>query len=182
MNVTAILTRMAAGDESASAELWETVYRELRAIAEAAMRSERREHTLQPTAVVNEAFLRLAGKNYVWQDRAHFLAFASHIIRRILVDYARVKNTAKRGADWRRVVLEDLAFDPGANIDLLALDEALRKLAGLHERQARIVELRCFAGLTGEEIAHILKIDRSTVTQDWAMAKAWLSAELSGDQ
>lgn len=177
------LQRLSDGDQSATAILWDTVYSELYQVAKVAMQSERREHTLQPTAIVNEVFLRLVGDKHVWQDRAHFLAFASHVIRRILVDHARKRDVAKRGGGWSRVELEDRAIDEQVfgDVDILALEEALKKLIVLHERQAKIVEMRFFAGMSGVEIAEVLKVDRSTVTQDWAMAKAWLSAELSAE-
>jgi RNA polymerase sigma-70 factor (ECF subfamily) len=155
------------------------VYDELRALAESYLQRERPDHTLQATALVHEAYIRLIKQEDVdWQNRAHFFAVAAQAIRRILVDHARGHQSAKRGGDRKRVHLDqDLAL-PGPDLELLALDEALGELAHLHERQARIVELRFFGGLSLKEIAEYLGLSSRTVDGDWHMARAWLRGKL----
>lgn len=156
------------------------VHGELRRIARGCLRQERPDHTLQATALVNEAFLRLVDVRQVsWRDRAHFLAMAARLMRRILVDFARTRHAAKRGGDAVRVSLAEahgLADRPGH--DLVALDEALSALAVRDARKARVVELRFFAGLSVEETALVLEVSRDTVLRDWRLARAWLTREL----
>ena len=157
------------------------VYHELRKRAAAYLRHEREGHTLQPTALVHEAYLRLVDQREVlWQNRAHFFGVAAQAMRRILVDHARGRKRVKRGGDDQRITLTDavLMGEP-RSVDLLDLDAALERLAVLDPRQCRIVELRYFAGLSVEETAETLDISPATVKREWTMAKAWLSAELN---
>ena len=160
------------------------IYSTLREMAAAFMRDERENHTLQPTALVHEAYLRLAGdENLEAEDRSRFLGIAAGAMRRALVDHARTKRARKRGSDWRRVTLdENLAGAADRTADILALDAALGRLEARHPRMCRVVELRFFAGLRGDEIAEVLGVSPRTVTEDWAVAKAWLGRELrAGD-
>jgi RNA polymerase sigma factor (TIGR02999 family) len=157
----------------------EEVYAELRRIAAAYLRRERPGQTLQPTALVNEAYLRLAGQHPRFQNRAHFCAIAANAMRQILVERARARNAQKRGGGAARVTLEDgMAVAPQGTVDLAALDEALVRLAAIDPQQARIVELRFFGGLTVEEAAGALGISPATVKRHWAVARAWLAREL----
>ena len=181
---TAILDALNKGDSSAANRLLPLVYDELRALASHWMRRERGDHTLQPTALVHEAYLRLIDQtNADWKSRAHFIAVAAQTIHHVLVDHARKVNADKRGGGRHRTSLhDDMKADVGRNdVDLLALEEALEKLQSLHPRQARVVELRFFGGLSIEETAHVLGVVRSTVADDWAIARAWLSRELGSD-
>ena len=179
-DVTNILKRASDGDESAVNRLLPLVYDELRALAESYLQHERPDHTLQATALVHEAYVRLIKQEEVeWQNRAHFFAVAAQAIRRILVDHARAHEREKRGGGRRRVGLdESVAAAPGRDLDLLALDEALEKLTRLSERQARIVELRFFGGLSLNEVAAFLGVSPRTVDGDWSMARAWLRRAL----
>ncbi len=179
---TKVLQELERGDSSAASRLFPLVYDELRALAAAQMRRERPDHTLQPTALVHEAFLRLIEQTNVdWKNRAHFFAVAAQAIRRILIDHARKHNAQKRGGDFARVPLEDAAPENrGRTLDLVALDDALERLAERSSRQAQIVEMRYFGGLTGEEVAHVLGVSRTTVADEWAIARAWLLKELGG--
>ncbi len=159
------------------------MYDELRRRAGAYLRSERAGHTLQPTALVHEAYLKLVGGETVaWKDRAHFFGVAARAMRQVLVDHARARNTAKRGEGQVLVALEAAgeATTPPRNLDLLDLDRALSKLAVLDERQSRLVELRLFAGLTIEESAEVLEISHATVSREWKHAEAWLQREMAG--
>jgi RNA polymerase sigma factor (TIGR02999 family) len=179
--VTLLLDELSAGRREALDELLPLVYHDLRRLAARALRRERRGHTLQATALAHEAYLRLVDQRAArWQNRAHFLAVAAQAMRRILVDHARRQGRAKRGGDRERVPVEDaaLASEPRA-VDLLALDEALGRLAALDARQARIVELRFFGGLSVEETAEVLGTSPGTVARDWTHAKAWLHDALS---
>jgi RNA polymerase sigma factor (TIGR02999 family) len=175
---TSILRDLAGGDATAASRLFPLVYDDLRAIAGNLMRRERHGHTLQPTAVVHEAFLRLAGSADIsWESRAHFLNIAARAMRQLLVDHARAREAAKRGGDVPRITLDsalDLASGGGPDVDVLALHEALERLAAEHERPARVVEMRFFGGLTAEEAAHVLGVSVPTVNDDWALARAWL--------
>jgi RNA polymerase sigma factor (TIGR02999 family) len=180
-DATQILEAINRGDSRAARELLPLVYDELRAIAARRMREERVGHTLQPTALVHEAFLRLVDQSrFDWKGRAHFLGVAANTIRLILVDHARRTNADKRGGERGRTPLHDglASEDPRSEVDLLALEDALEKLARLHPRQARVVELRYFGGLSLEETALVLDCAQSTVAADWALAKAWLAREL----
>ena len=181
-DITRILRQASDGDDSAINRLMPLVYAELRALAENCLRRERPDHTLQATALVHEAYVRLIRQEDVeWQSRAHFFAVAAQAIRRILVDHARTRQRAKRGGDRQRVRLEEgLVLVNDRDLDLLALDEAMGKLADLHQRQARIVELRFFGGLRLKEVAEVLGISPRTVDGDWSMARAWLRRELNG--
>jgi RNA polymerase sigma-70 factor, ECF subfamily len=179
-DITRILVRASQGDESAVNHLLPLVYDELRALAENYLRCERPDLTLQATALVHEAYLRLIKQEEVqWQNRAHFFAVAAQAIRRILVDHARGHARQKRGGDRERVRLdEEVAVLPERDVDLVALDEALVKLAELHPRQAQIVELRFFGGLSLRDVAEVLKVSPRTVDGDWSMARAWLRRAL----
>ena len=179
---TQILEELNRGDPSAAGRLLPLVYEELKALAAASLRRERPDHTLQPTALVHEAYLRLVDHGKAdWQGRAHFFAVAATTIRNILIDHARKAKAEKRGGGWERTVLhEDLRAGQRSDVDLLDLDEALAKLATLHPRQAKVVELRFFGGLSIEETSHVLDVARSTVADDWSLARAWLSRELAG--
>lgn len=183
--VTRFLPAIRAGDSLASEQLVERVYRELRDLAAQHLRRERMDHTLQPTALVHEAWLRLAGEDCSdWENRDQFLGVASLGMRRVLVDHARARGRDKRGGGAQREQLKtNFAesqgdFDPG--VDLLALDAALDELAGHNERAAKVVELRFFGGLSEEEAATTLGISRSTVTLDWRLARAWLGVRIEG--
>ncbi|MGB0714997.1 MAG: sigma-70 family RNA polymerase sigma factor [Phycisphaerae bacterium] len=174
---TQLLQRAAAGDKDAASELLPHVYEELRARAGYMMRQERVNHTLQATAIVHEAYLRLVDQDKIdWQGRQHFVAMATTMIRRVLVDHARSKNRLKRGGDASPVQLEgDLVMDDASQaVDIIQLDELLESLADLDERQARIVELRFFGGLSVEHTAELLDVSERTVKSDWRAAKAWL--------
>lgn len=178
-DVTRILEAIGEGDEAARDELFVRVYHELRELAGGFMARERVGHTLQPTAVVNEAYLRLLGGRVPkWENRAHFFGAAAQAMRRILVDHARQRMSLKRGGDQERVELEDVA---GGEVDLeelLSLDAALSELARRDARMVKIVELRYFAGLSVEETAEALGISVRSVHRDWAAARAWLRREL----
>jgi RNA polymerase sigma factor (TIGR02999 family) len=182
-SVTALLTSWTRGDVTALDQLVPLVYEELRRIAARQLRGERVNHTLQPTALVHEVYLRLIDQRQVdWQDRAHFLGVAAHTMRRVLVDHARRHGARKRGDGVQRVSIEDakeLAAAP--DVPLLALDHVLDRLQGVDPDLARIVELRAFGGLTIEEAAHVLKVSPSTAKRDWRTAKAWLNRELGAD-
>ncbi len=182
-----LIERSQAGDEGAAEELMPVVYDELRRIAGAYMKRERPGQTIQPTALVYEAYLRLLkDKKQDWRGRTHFLAIAARSMRQILVERARAKQTEKRGGGRDRITLDESTFTeatsgtPGGEgaYDLLAVDEALTRLAGLDDQQARVVELRFFGGLTIEETAATLDISTATVKRDWTMAKAWLRREI----
>ena len=173
--VTALLRAWSAGDEGARDELLPLIYDELRRRAAAHIRRERREHTLQPTALVHEAYLRLVEQKVEWQNRSHFFGLASEMMRRILVDHARNRKTGKRAGGAIRVELDEtVAISEERDIDLVLLDQALTDLSRLDPRHARIVELRFFGGLNVEETAAVLGISRATVKRDWSMARAWL--------
>ena len=181
--VTRLLLAWNDGDESALDKLVPLVYEELRRLARRRMRLERPEHTLQTTALINEAFLRLVDvRNVHWQNRAHFFALCARLMRRILVDYARTRHYAKRGGGAQPISLnESLVVSPQLPTDLVAVDDALRALAEVDARKAQVVELRFFGGLTAEETAEVLKVSPETVKRDWKLAKAWLLRELSRD-
>jgi len=175
-DVTQMLERMRSGDGRAPDELLPIVYDELRRLAHGYMQNERADHTLQATALVHEAYMQLVDwKNVSWQNRAHFFAAAAQMMRKVLVDHAREKNALKRGGGIRTIALDEaVSFPVRTEIDLISLDDALIELAAFDPQQARIVELRFFAGLTIEEVAEALEISDSTVKRDWQIAKAWL--------
>jgi RNA polymerase sigma factor (TIGR02999 family) len=180
-SITALLAELSAGNRDVESRLIPQVYGELRRLAAHYMRSERGNHTLQPTALVNEAYTRLVQQPQIpWQSRAHFFATASHLMRHILVDHARARRAGKRGGLQRQVTLDDALLPSSQRtMDVLILDEALENLAQFDPRQARIVELHFFGGLTFAEIALVLKVAERTVKRDWSMARAWLKGELS---
>lgn len=178
--ITALLVDWSKGDKTALDKLFPLVERELHRLAHSYMRKEKSDHTLQTTALVNEAYLRLIDqKNTHWQNRAHFFGIAAQIMRRILMNYARDRTRLKRGGDAIQVSLSEVGGVSGTKAnDLLALDEALNKLAMIDERKARVVEYRYFGGLSVDETAEVLKISAVTVMRDWNMAKAWLAREI----
>lgn len=181
-NVTALLKDWGDGDAQAFEELMPLVYNELRRRAAAYLRRERPNHTLQATALVNEAYLKLIDQRLVgWKNRGHFFAIAAQAMRRILVDHAKSRHRNKRGGSAEDLELRDTLAVPDGNdaIDIIALDEAMSRLAEMDEQQATLVELRYFVGLSLEEAADVLKISRATATREWTIAKAWLYRELT---
>lgn len=178
--VTELLADWSEGDQEALNKLIPLVYDELHKLASRYLRRERPDHTLQTTAVVHEAYLKLVNQRDAnFENRLHFFAVAAQIMRRILVDYARRHHASKRGGDLYKLSLDEaLVTSEEKGADLLALDEALERLAAIDERQSRVVELRVFAGLTLEETAQALNISPSTVRREWSMAKAWLHKEI----
>lgn len=177
--ITRLLDRCRSGDDAAHAQLTPVVYAELKALAARALRGEREGHTLQTTALVNEACLRLLGQHSIEPgNRAQFAALAAQAMRRVLVDHARRRAAAKRPSSDERVAIEEIDL-PAAERDLLGLDAALERLAVLSQRQAQVVDLKFFAGMELEEIAQALGIARPTVVRDWRMARAWLERELT---
>jgi RNA polymerase sigma factor (TIGR02999 family) len=179
--VTALLGRLSGGNPEAADALAPLIYSELHRLAVSCMRRERTGHTLQPTALVNEAYLRLVGQREVqWKSRAHFYGIAGQIMRRILLDFARKRLSAKRGgAGWKVTLDEGMVIAEDRLDDILLIDAALNRLAQLDERQSRIVELRFFAGLSFEETAAALELSTITVKRDWNSAKAWLYREIA---
>jgi len=196
--VTQLLNEWSGGRQAALGELMPLVYEELRKLAQGHLRRERAEHTLQRTALVNEAFLRLVNQQQVeWQSRSHFLALSSTLMRRILVDHARSQRAAKRGSGVKAISMDStvgvfaedgeseglrigdaLAVSEDATIDLAAIDDALTRLEKFDPRQSKLVELRFFGGLTIEDIAPVLDISEATVKREWTLARAWLRSEL----
>ncbi len=190
--VTRLLARAASGDASAEADALARVYDELRSLAASHLRHERTGHTLQPTALVHEAWLRLAAPGEDgWNDRRHFLGCAARVMRQVLVDHARGRGRIKRGGDRVKLTLDPTVTPPDGRdrdrdrpdrLDLLALDEAMTELAALDERKARLVELRFFAGLPADEAAEVLGIARSTASEEWRLARAWLGRRLQAEE
>jgi RNA polymerase sigma-70 factor (ECF subfamily) len=181
-DITAILARWRSGDAAAANELAELVYRDLHQLAAREMRRERGEHTLQTTALLHEAYLRILRPGPVeWKDRAHFFAFAAQQLRRVLVDHARRSMSEKRGGDVVKFSLldSDGGGNPAFDARLFALNEALTRLEGLDPRAVKVVELRYFAGLTETEAADVLGISVATLKRDWDFAKTWLAAQLA---
>jgi len=183
-DVTRLLLDAHEGDRQAGDRLMELVYDELRRKAVAYLRRERPGHTLQPTALVHETYLRMVDqKRVVWQNKAHFLGVAASMMRRVLMDHARGRGAAKRGGGGTRVTLDEgLAVGAPGDLDLLALDEALDELEQLEPRHRRIVELRAFGGLSVEEAAEVMDLSPATVKRDWAFARAWLARRLGSPQ
>lgn len=181
--VTGLLQAWSDGDQLALEKLMPLVYAELHRLAKRYMRREHAGHSLQTSALVNEAYLRLVDAHGLrWQNRAHFFAVSAQIMRRILVDFARARQNLKRGGGARQVTLDEgLVVSPESGADLLALDEALEKLAVLNLRQSRVVVLRYFGGLNEEEVAESLNVSTRTVRHDWSLARVWLYRELSRD-
>src|SRR6185295_18307591 len=182
-NVTQLLMGWGNGDKEALDQMVPIVYDELRRQAARYLRRERVGHTLQTTALIHEAYVRLVDqRNVQWQNRAHFFGIAAQLMRRILVDHARTKKRVKRGGSDVKVSLADATIAvKEQDLDVVALDEALTRLAEIDEQQSRVVELRFFSGLTVEETAEVMGISPATVKRDWSMAKAWLHRELSGE-
>lgn len=177
--VTKLLHSLNAGNREAVDALVPLVYAELRKLAAHYLKSEREGHTLQPTALVHEAFLRLIEQETDWQNRAHFFAMAASLMRRILVDYARGYMAEKRGGAAEKISLEDIfVFAKEKPLQVIALDESLEELAKIDPRRAQVVEMRFFAGLNNEEIAEVLGVHSNTVLRDWNLARAWLKTRL----
>jgi RNA polymerase sigma factor (TIGR02999 family) len=180
--VTQLLEKLETGNRHIDEQLFADVYPELRAIAARYFRQERKSHTLQPTALVHEVYLRLVGQKRVdWQGRAHFLAIAAQAMRQVLVDLARRHRTAKRAGNRHRVALDDnLVIQSNREVDLLALEDALTKLTKLDPCQAKMIELRFFGGLSVAEVAKVSGKSKRSVEREWTMVRAWLRRELSG--
>ena len=180
--ITLLLAEWKQGDKDAFDKLMDYVYDDLKQRASVYMKFQRPEHSLQTTGLVHEAFIKLVDKNEIeWQDRQHFLAIASKVMRRILIDYARHRNRIKRGGNNENLAFEETQYilaEKNSQVDLIHLDEALNKLSAFDERQAKIVELKYFGGLTMDEIAEILDVSKTTVKRDWDIAKAWLKQHL----
>lgn len=182
--VTALLQRLSQGERTALDRLMPVVYDELRSMARAQLRNERTGHTLNTTGLVHEAYMRLVDVESVqWQDRAHFCAVAARMMRRVLIDYARSRRRVKRGGDPVRIPLDEAVDLPAQTVEeWIDLDDALTRLEALNERQCRVVELRCFAGMTIDETAEALGTSTATVKRDWAFSRAWLNRELAPDR
>jgi RNA polymerase sigma-70 factor, ECF subfamily len=179
VQVTQLLKAMHAGDTRAAENLLPLVYAELHRLAKGYMRRERPDHTLQATALIHEAYLRLVGEDIDWNSRAHFIGLAANVMRRVLVDYARAHNAEQRGGGLQRVEMQDeLAISAEQLDEVEHLDEALKKLEKENPRQARVVELRYFGGLSVEQIGALLQIAPRSVKRDWALARIWLFREL----
>ena len=181
-DVTALLGQIRAGNQDVAGQLVPLIYDELRRIAGAQMRRERAGHTLQATALVHEAYMRLAGEQEIqWQNRAHFFAIAARVMRQVLLDYARQRRAEKRGGEGAQNVEIDVELLLGANRieEIVALDEVVTRLSELDPQQGRLVELRFFAGLNVEETAEVMGISESTVKREWRLAKAWLHRALA---
>ena len=180
--ITQLLNQWSNGDAEVLDDLMPLVYKELRRQAAGYLRRERTDHTLQPTALINEAYLKLIDqRDMKWQNRAHFFAIAAQAMRRILVDYARTRKREKRGGAAENLPLDEALtiVSQEKSVDLVALDEALNKLAEFDERQAKVVELRYFSGLSIDETAEVLDVSNVTIRRDWIMAKAWLHQEIT---
>lgn len=182
-DLTLILDRIASGNEDAIQQLVPLVYDQMRQIAASALRREANQGC-DPTELVHEAYLRLVGnENLAWKSRSHFYGACAVVIRRILVDQARARQRLKRGGEFQQVALDqEQIVDSRSSVDLIALDDSLEELSRLSPRQAKLVELRFFGGLTEEEAAEILRVSRRTVSGDWVMAKAWLRARLETNE
>ena len=181
---TEILSEITAGDAAATQRLFQLLYGDLRELAARFLQKERRGHTLQPTALVHEVFLKLVDQSRVdWKGRTHFFAVGAQAMRRVLVDHARGRRRAKRGGDRQRIVLDEhIALSPERDEDLLALEEVLTKLAEVDSRQAAIVEMRFFGGMSVAEVAEVLGVSKRTIESEWTMVRAWLRRELSRDE
>lgn len=182
--ITQLLKNWGNGDQAARDQLIPLVYEELRRMAHQHMRKERTGHTLQTSALVHEAFMRLVDQTDVqWQNRAHFFGIAAQMMRRVLVDHARGRQYAKRGGDARRVSLDEVAIvSQERAADVVALDDALNRLAAVDQRKSQVVELRFFGGLSIDETATVLAVSPGTIMRDWTLAKAWLRREMKIDQ
>ena len=181
--VTQLLKAMHDGDSTAADQLLPLVYSELHRLAQAYMRRERSDHTLQPTALINEAYLRLIGEDIDWNSRAHFIGLAAHVMRQVLVDYARQHNAERRAGGLHRVEMhDDLAISPDRLDEVASVDQALTLLAAHNSRQARVVELRYFGGLSVEQIAKVLDVSPRSVKRDWSLARIWLFRQMRPGQ
>ncbi len=178
--ITPLLVNWRQGDEKALADLLPIVYQELRKIADSYLRRERSDHTLQPTALINEAYMRLVDQSLPqWQNRAHFYGVAAQLMRQILVEHARAQLTQKRGGGAEQIELEDaLNYVPEKAAELVALDDALNSLAEFDQRKSRLIELRYFGGLSVEETAHVMNVSTATITREQRLAQAWLRQAL----
>jgi RNA polymerase sigma-70 factor (ECF subfamily) len=177
--VTQLLKAMRGGDPQAAQDLLPLVYAELHRLAKSYMRRERPDHTLQATALINEAYLRLAGEEIDWKNRAHFIGLSAQVMRRVLVDHARARSAEHRGGGLQRVEMQDeLAISPEKLDQVQQIDDLLKKLETVNPRQSRVVELRYFGGLTFEEIAGLLELTSRTVKSDWALARIWMLDQL----
>lgn len=175
--ITQLLVEISSGGRESMEELLPLVYGELRRLANSYLSQERSDHTLQPTALVHEAYLRLIGQKEIdWQDRAHFFSVSARLMREILIDYARAKNRQKRGGDFKTQIALDsaISFSSTQELDVIAVDEALTKLEELDERQARIVEMKFFGGMSIEEISEVLSVSPATIKREWSSAKLLL--------
>ena len=182
-HITKLLRAWSQGDQGALDQLMPMVYDDLHRLAQRYMAQERREHTLQPTALVHEAYLRLLDSAHPsWQDKAHFFAVCARIMRRILVDWARSRQTLKRGSDAPLEFQDALAGVGRPGTDLVAVDDALTALAAVDPRKSQVVELRFFGGLSAKEAAEVLKVSEETALRDWKLAKSWLRRELGKEQ
>lgn len=180
--ITQFLSELRNGEKGSIDKVLPLVYDELRRLAKSHLRNERSDHTLQPTALVAEAYIRLVGQNEIdWQNRAHFFGVAARLMREILIEYARSRNRLKRGGEFQTQIALDEAVSFGIerSLDIIAVDEALSKLEALDERQARIVEMKFFGGLTVEEIGEVLDVSPATIKREWASAKLFLNRILS---
>jgi RNA polymerase sigma factor (TIGR02999 family) len=180
---TQILKEWSEGDKDAPARLMPLIYEELRQRAAEYLRHERRDHTLQATALVHEAYLKLVDQNRVdWKTRAHFCGVAAQLMRRVLLEHARGRNTEKRGGKWEKLYLDETReLSDERAPDLIALDDALKSFTGTYPREGQVVELKFFGGLKANEIADVLDVSQKTVLRDWKFAKLWLRRELAGD-
>lgn len=177
--VTQLLAKLSAGESEASSRLIQLVYGELRAMAHGCMRRERPGHTLQATGLVHEAYLRLAGQDIQWQNRAHFFGIAARVMRRVLLDYAR-EHRAKKRSGGKQVTLEDRLIVSQERLeDILILDECIEKLAAIDPQQSRLIEFRFYAGMSVEETSEVMGISTATVKREWSYAKAWLAREMN---
>ena len=180
-DISVLLHQISAGDSSGYERLFPLILSELRSLAAVQLREERPDHTLQPTALVNEAYMRMVDlDSMTWRGRAHFMAAAAGIMRRILIDHARTKGRRKRGGGWQKIAMEDAEpHEDAEGVDLEALDEALQELAEMHPRQGRVVEMRYFSGMSNPDIAEVLNVSLRTIEGDWSMARRWLKKRLS---
>ena len=178
--VTRLLVDWRSGDDAALEQLTPLIYDELRRLARKFMRGERAGHMLQTTALVHEAYLKLIDLELEWQDRVHFYSVAARMMRRVLVDFARERDAEKRGGGVMPLSLEESLIGEEKNLDLLALDQAMERLAAIDERKVRVIEMRCFAGLTIQQVAEVLEVSHATVERDLSFARAWLGRQLTG--
>ncbi len=180
--MTELVRRLGGGDPGVAEELLPLVYDELRAVAQGLFARQPHGHTLQPTALVHEAWLKLAGSRQDWETRSHFFSVAARAMRQVLTDYARARRTDRRGKGWQKVTFADQLASDRQDYDLVDMDDALHRLAQANERHARVVELRLFAGLTVDEVAAVLGVTPRTIKLDWRSARAWLRHALEGSR